>query len=227
MFKLTYLYVKQHNITGLKYFGKTTQDPFKYKGSGLHWTRHLAKHGNDVTTIIIGTYIDKERCISDAITFSKNNNIVESTDWANLKIENLDGGDTSQTAGYKQSHYKISAHFKTCKWWNNDIIQTFAPIPPNDTFVLGRLKFNNVGSKLGAQKQRGKIWINNGITEIMITPSDNLPKNYSIGRLVTTAFAGGRHSAKGTHWWNNGSESKMVKESPGPDWNPGRINPSK
>lgn len=26
----TYLYIKTHNQTGLKYFGKTTKDPFKY-----------------------------------------------------------------------------------------------------------------------------------------------------------------------------------------------------
>ena len=38
--KPTYLYVKQHNKTGLKYFGKTTKkDPLKYKGSGLYWKR--------------------------------------------------------------------------------------------------------------------------------------------------------------------------------------------
>ena len=30
-----YLYVKQHSITGLKYFGRTTQaNPYKYKGYG-------------------------------------------------------------------------------------------------------------------------------------------------------------------------------------------------
>jgi hypothetical protein len=41
LFKPTTLYVKTHNITGLKYFGKTTNDPFKYKGSGKYWLDHL------------------------------------------------------------------------------------------------------------------------------------------------------------------------------------------
>lgn len=51
-YKPTWLYIKQHNVTKLKYFGKTTNgDPYKYKGSGIYWTRHLNKHGNDVTTI--------------------------------------------------------------------------------------------------------------------------------------------------------------------------------
>ena len=34
----TWLYIKQHNITKLKYFGKTVRkDPIKYKGSGTYW----------------------------------------------------------------------------------------------------------------------------------------------------------------------------------------------
>jgi hypothetical protein len=48
-FKPTWLYIKQHNLTKLKYFGKTiNKDPVKYKGSGKHWTRHINKYGNDV-----------------------------------------------------------------------------------------------------------------------------------------------------------------------------------
>ena len=40
-----YLYVKTHRITGLKYLGKTKQDPYKYRGSGVYWTSHIKKHG--------------------------------------------------------------------------------------------------------------------------------------------------------------------------------------
>lgn len=41
-FTPTYLYVKHHSITGLKYFGKTTKlDPVTYKGSGLVWRRRI------------------------------------------------------------------------------------------------------------------------------------------------------------------------------------------
>lgn len=36
------LYIKIHNVTGLKYFGKTTKNnPEKYTGSGKHWKRHI------------------------------------------------------------------------------------------------------------------------------------------------------------------------------------------
>lgn len=41
-----YLYVKRHAKTNLKYFGKTHAiDPFRYKGSGHYWLRHIRKHG--------------------------------------------------------------------------------------------------------------------------------------------------------------------------------------
>ena len=41
-----YLYVKTHKVTGLKYLGQTSKDPFKYNGSGTRWTNHIKKYGN-------------------------------------------------------------------------------------------------------------------------------------------------------------------------------------
>lgn len=82
-----HLYVKTHNVTGLKYFGRTIKDPLKYKGSGLHWLRHLKKHGDDVSTEVIGVYSDSERLHSVALAFSIDNSIVTSTLWANLIVE--------------------------------------------------------------------------------------------------------------------------------------------
>lgn len=48
-----YLYIKTHNITGLKYLGKTKTNPHKYRGSGIDWIEHLKKYGRDVTTEVI------------------------------------------------------------------------------------------------------------------------------------------------------------------------------
>ena len=47
------LYVKTHRKTGLKYLGKTNQDPHKYPGSGVYWSRHLKEHGDDVDTEVL------------------------------------------------------------------------------------------------------------------------------------------------------------------------------
>lgn len=90
----TWLYVKKHNKTGLKYFGKTTSnDPIKYLGSGKYWQLHLKKHGNDVSTMWCHLYIDKDELVEDALSFSKFHNIVNSDEWANLKPETgIDGG---------------------------------------------------------------------------------------------------------------------------------------
>lgn len=98
IYKPTWLYIKQHNITGLKYFGKTTQkDPIKYKGSGVRWRNHLEKHGEDVTTIWVQLFEDKQQLTEYALKFSIEHNIVESIDWANLKIEDgLSGGRDSK-----------------------------------------------------------------------------------------------------------------------------------
>ena len=89
---IIYLYIKTHNKTGLKYFGKTTRDPFKYTGSGKYWKKHLDKHGIDISTEIYGIYTDAYKCSIDALEFSKNNNIAKDAAWANLQEENgLDG----------------------------------------------------------------------------------------------------------------------------------------
>jgi len=93
-FKPTYLYIKQHNVTGLKYFGKTIEsDPIKYKGSGKYWLRHLLKYGNNVTTVWYQLFTDINELKEYALNFSKEQNIVESKEWANLKPEDgLRGG---------------------------------------------------------------------------------------------------------------------------------------
>lgn len=92
---IIYLYVKQHSITGLKYFGKTvSKNPFKYLGSGLRWTRHYKKHGkSNINTLEVWGFDDKNLCQEFAHKFSIKNNIVNSDEWANLKEENgQDGG---------------------------------------------------------------------------------------------------------------------------------------
>jgi NUMOD3 motif len=109
-FNPTWLYIKQHNRTGLKYFGKTVQDPYKYKGSGVRWLRHLSKHGDEVSTIWSQLFTDKESLTLFALEFSQKNNIVESKDWANLRPEDgLMGGDTGITLQGRQTLSEKSA----------------------------------------------------------------------------------------------------------------------
>lgn len=93
-FKPTYLYIKQHPVTGLKYFGKTClENVFKYNGSGIYWKRHLKVHGNsNIKTIWHKLFINKDDCEEFALFFSEEANIVKSKLWANEQNENgLDG----------------------------------------------------------------------------------------------------------------------------------------
>jgi len=94
----TFLYIKQHSVTGLKYFGKTTRNPIKYMGSGKYWKTHIVKHGIEfVETVWVSEpYTDKNQIKEIALKFSIENNIVESNEWANLIPENgLDGGNST------------------------------------------------------------------------------------------------------------------------------------
>ncbi len=100
MFKPTWLYIKQHNKTGLKYFGKTVRDPDHYKGSGTRWQNHLKKHGNDVTTIWKELFTDDTLLTEYALKFSHDNNIVELKEWANLMPEG--GGSGLTEVGRKK-----------------------------------------------------------------------------------------------------------------------------
>jgi hypothetical protein len=92
----TVLYIKQHSITKLKYFGKTTsKNPLKYKGSGVDWRLHLKEYGSEhIITLWVSEPFTDSIVISEfALAFSKDNNIVESDLWANIIPENgLDGG---------------------------------------------------------------------------------------------------------------------------------------
>lgn len=103
-----YLYKKTHNITGLNYLGKTVQDPYKYSGSGKYWKNHIKKHGNDVTTVILKECQDPDELKTWGIYYSELWNVVESDDWANIKPENGDGGDTSLTPNYLKSKPRFS-----------------------------------------------------------------------------------------------------------------------
>lgn len=121
----TYLYVKTHNVTGLKYFGKTTKDPYHYRGSGKHWLAHIKKHGNNVSTEVIGYYTNADECATRALQFSKDNCIVESQKWANMIVENgTDGGDTGRT-NYKplsnETKRKMSESKKGQMPWNTGL----------------------------------------------------------------------------------------------------------
>lgn len=113
-----YLYVKQHSITNLKYFGLTQkEDPYSYMGSGKYWVAHINKYGKQfVKTIELWKFENQEEATKFALQFSEQNNIVESKEWANLINETA--LHNCGVSGYKHSEeakIKISLSAKNRK----------------------------------------------------------------------------------------------------------------
>lgn len=99
----TRLYIKE--LVGIKYFGKTTQNNIEsYSGSGVVWSKRIKKYGkqNIKTLWISDWYHDPYEIMKDALRFSIENNIVESSEWANLWPENgINGGRTRTVSANK------------------------------------------------------------------------------------------------------------------------------
>lgn len=92
MSSLITIYKKTHNVTGLKYLGKTVRsDVTKYPGSGRYWTNHIRKHGNDVTTEILFQSNDPTEIKRMGIYFSEKFDVVSNQEWANLVVETGEG----------------------------------------------------------------------------------------------------------------------------------------
>ena len=96
-----YLYVKTHNITGLKYLGMTRKNPETYNGSGKYWLKHIKKHGKNISTSVLFSTNDPELFKRVGLYYSEKFNVVKSNEWANLMEEQGDGGNTSEHIDYK------------------------------------------------------------------------------------------------------------------------------
>ena len=115
-----YLLIKTHNITNLNYLCKFTErsdniryTPFKYKGSGKYWKRHLKVHGNNIKTKILYKGTSKKNFSKKALYWSHFYDVVNSNKFANLIHENgLDGGGVKGRKLTEEHKKKISLYFK-------------------------------------------------------------------------------------------------------------------
>lgn len=198
IYKPTWLYIKQHNVTGLKYFGKTSQkDPTKYKGSGKYWKSHLKKHGNNVTTIWCQLFTSKEDIVEYAVQFSKENQIVESKEWANLKEENgIDGGGVPGLLKGRSRpphvieavrNYRLGKVFGPhCQSWNQNISQS----------LTGRkLSDKHIENLKTASR-----------------PTRSLDAKHKTSKTLT-----------GQRWWSDGKSQIKSKLCPGDRWTIGML----
>lgn len=162
-FRPTYLYIKQHTITGKLYFGKTVRNPETYIGSGVRWLNHVKKHGTKhVDTLWYCLFYDREELTKFALSCSKQWNIVESENWLNMKEENgLDGchpGSTfSEETKEKMRAVKRTDEFKANLRRPNDATAKKVVIEGKEfRSCLEAAKFHNVASSTLS------LWIKKG-----------------------------------------------------------------
>lgn len=126
--------IKTHNLTGLKYLCYTRSSGAyydNYKGSGKIWKRHIKKYGDDIKTELLFETDDFQKFKDYAIETSIKLDIVNSNDWANLKIEEGDGGDTV-------SNKRWITNGSIDKYLNKDL-----PLPEGWSFGRSNCVFNN------------------------------------------------------------------------------------
>lgn len=189
-----YLYVKTHKITGLKYLGQTTKDPFKYKGSGKYWLRHLKTHGNIVDTEVLGVFENKEELRKVSILFSLQENIAQSDKWANFMPESGDG----ITPGWTQAIIDGKIVPVSCEEFKTKNL-----VHPNK----GRKHSNEVNKSKGRTGKR----------------PEQLKENISIG-LNRYFANGGKASCQDKSWFYNLDLNKECLDYECPEgWIPGRL----
>jgi hypothetical protein len=122
-FRPTRLAIKE--LAGVKYFCKSiVEDIHSYPGSGVIWRDRIKKYGKEnINTLWVSEwYYDPHQLQKDALKFSEDNQIVESSLWANCKPEDgLDGGRqtpeilariASKTTGQKRTPEQNEAKSK-------------------------------------------------------------------------------------------------------------------
>lgn len=65
----------------------TREDVVSYRGSGTIWTKHLKEHKVEPIHVWHSKWYYDESIQHDALTFSRNNDIVNSVEWANMIFE--------------------------------------------------------------------------------------------------------------------------------------------
>lgn len=118
-----YLYIKTSPL-GLKYLGKTTKDPITYLGSGKIWKRHIKKYSltmDDIKTEIVFETNDVDELIKKGIELSNLYNVVESKEWANLREETGDGGNTSKFIDFSNPVFHNPNRSKHLNEWLKNV----------------------------------------------------------------------------------------------------------
>lgn len=167
-FQPTYLMIKQHSITGLLYFCKTTKsfkNMLRYKGSGTGWKIHLREHGKEhVVTLWYCLFYDQEELVKFARMCSKQWDIVKAVDsankkiWANLMVENGIIGGNGNGGANKGKVYGPQSEEHRAKL---SIVKLGKELPAQTEETKARrsksLMGKNKGKKYGPQSEEQRL----------------------------------------------------------------------
>ena len=150
--EISYLYLKIHNVTKLKYLGATYNNPYKYLGSGVEWKKHIKKYGRyDVKTIILFKDKMNGKNTSDkfqkrALWWSKILDVVKNENFANMINENgVLGAVGTVYYGHKDETEKWDSRLEKSFQKENskyEITKNFQQVSYNDFAELPN-QFNN------------------------------------------------------------------------------------
>lgn len=180
-----YLYLKTHNVTGLKYLGKTERcDFYEYHGSGVYWKRHLKVHGCDYHTTCLLKTESQEELRETGLFFSRIWNVVNSNEFANLTEEDGNGG----------SNFK---HLARTKEWSNNIRNsklreknpmwkgghTLKKSPPKSRSEYGMsgLNHNDESKSKISQSLTKWMWITDGKENLKVLKTSSIPEGWRRG----------------------------------------------
>jgi hypothetical protein len=157
------LMIKTHVSTGLKYlcYTKCKGDKYEnYKGSGVLWKKHLKKYGDNIVTTLIYETTDKNDFVEYARKKSIELNIVDSKEWANLKLEEGDGGDTVSNRMWINDGAINKYHFKDQPipdGWNKGRINCIFNDREKQKELNSRVDVKVRGNKIKAAWDSGKF----------------------------------------------------------------------
>lgn len=182
-----YLMVKEIEQTGMKYLCKRKADQndptahIRYKGSGVLWRRMLKKHPEyTIKTTVLGLYT-KDDLKKTGMFYSELYNVVDSGEWANLIAECGDGGDTSNTSGYKKAMaVRKPVDQSDLRTAHNPQTGEIRRIRRNQTLPKGMIWGNVVGKSYGPT---GQTVYNNGKRIIYVRSNDRPPEGFVRGHL--------------------------------------------
>lgn len=184
-----YLMIKEIEQTGLKYLCKRKKhdnrpdDHLEYKGSGVLWRRILNKHPEyTIKTTVLGCF-EADELKRQGLYYSELYNIVESEEWANLINEIGDGGDTSNTDGFKNYYANREAtpsEWRGSKTCHNPSTNVTKRLKPGEELPEGFVLGSPTGRGYGPRKGKCSVY-HNGERKIYLKEGEPVPDGFIKG----------------------------------------------